>query len=243
MAGDAMRESPSLQPNVQETRENCLDPQRQHAQLLTVWAQGNKMFRRWQHYRAQGFEQWREFEQWWNLARKITERGLLAQLFPGPSPVILAGGLGKNQDGWVALAAPEAYWPEVFKRLVIIHQGQPAMEWTDHFSVSMECAALFGLRQWNMLARLTELALSEKSTLWTSPHTVLDVLSMLDHELGRLKPLCLEDLEPLSRLWRHRDQAQYLGPWHPSAGRYNWLIRASTSKGPGYVWSTALSSG
>lgn len=219
---------------------NNLDPQRQHAQLLTVWAQGNKIFRRWQHFRRDEYAPWSTFEMWWNLARRLTERGLVAQMFPGPGPIIVVGGLGRKQDQWLVLVTPEQYWPEVFSHLVVVHLQTPAMTWSDHISLSYDCAVRLGNRHWNVLLRLADKMAEDNGISWSSIHTAIDVLALIDREYGRLQPLCGKDLTPLAQLWRHRGVPQVVSGWTPEPGRYSWLRPIMTPKGPGYLWSNEL---
>lgn len=217
-----------------------MDPQRQHAQLLTVWAQGNKIFRRWQHFHREEYAPWSIFEVWWNLARRLTERGLVAQMFPGSEPVIVVGGLGNKQDQWLVLVTPKQVWPEVFSRVVVVQLETPAMTWSDHISLSYDCAVRLGNRHWNVLLRLTHKMAGDNSISWSSIHTAIDVLTLMDREYGRLQPLCGKDLAPLAQLWRHQGVPQVIPGWTPEPGRYRWLRTVTTPKGIGYLWSKEL---
>jgi hypothetical protein len=161
-------------------------------------------------------------------------------MFPGPGPIIVVGGLGRKQDQWLVLVTPEQYWPEVFSHLVVVHLQTPAMTWSDHISLSYDCAVRLGNRHWNVLLRLADKMAEDNGISWSSIHTAIDVLALIDREYGRLQPLCGKDLTPLAQLWRHRGVPQVVSGWTPEPGRYSWLRPIMTPKGPGYLWSNEL---
>lgn len=232
------RESPSWQPNVQETRRSALDPQRQHAQLLTVWAQGNKAFRRWQHYEPQGSAPWAQFEPWWNLARKLEERGLVARVFPAPQPVVLVSGLGRHQDAWCAVVADANPWRDIFRHIVVIHPGPEALAWdSERFSVSMACAARLGRTHWEVLAHEEESPPGSVHRKWEPIGVAIDILSLLSAKPRLLRPRGLEDLEALAQLFRHRGHAQNVVLQQPT--RYPWVKALTTRDGQRYEWPVA----
>lgn len=233
------RESPSWQPNVQETRQCALDPQRQHAQLLTVWAQGNKAFRRWQHNRAHDYAPWAEFEPWWNLARKLEEKGLVARMFPAPGPVILVSGGGRRRDAWFALVSDAVLWQDVFKHIVVIHPGQEALLWeSGQFTVSMACAARLGAAHWEVLRETAQALEGLQRMVWEPIGVAIEILSLLTQKPPRRIPWDVEDLESLAKLFRHRGQPQQVALKDP--GRYVWIKTVPTANGQRYQWPLAL---
>ncbi len=229
------RESPSWQPNVQETRQCALDPQRQHAQLLTVWAQGNKAFRRWQHHRAQDYAPWAEFEPWWNLARKLEEKGLVARMFPAPHPVILVSDVGHHHNAWFAVVSDAIRWQDVFKHIVVIHPGSEALAWdSGRFTVSMACAARLGTKHWDVL-RETPVAPDGLTRMaWAPLGVAIEILTLLTLKPRGRKAWALEDLESLAKLFRHRGQPQSVILKDPT--RYAWIKTLPTSDGQRYEW-------
>lgn len=239
MVESAKRESPSRQPNVQETRQCALDPQRQHAQLLTVWAQGNKAFRRWQHNRTHDYAPWAEFEPWWNLARKLEEKGLIARMFPAPHPVILVSGVGRHHDAWFAVVSDAILWQDVFKQIVVIHPGHEALAWdSGRFTVSMACAARLGTKHWEVLRETGEGALyGLQRTVWKPLGVAIEILTLLTLKSRGRQRWALEDLESLAKLFRHRGQPQHVTLKDPT--RYAWIKTLPTPDGPRYQWPLA----
>ncbi len=212
-----------------------MDPQRQHAQLLAVWAQGNKAFRRWQHYRPLDYAPWGEFEPWWNLARKLEEKGLVARLFPAPNPVILVSGLGANAETWCAVVSDAVPWREIFKQIVTIHRGPEALAWNAReFTVSMACAARLGRAQWGVLAHQEHFSGITGSMTWEAVEEALNILTMLAKNRRRPAWWTLEDLEALARLWRHQGHPQKVVLEEPT--RYPWVKIVQTRDGQRYEW-------
>jgi len=91
-----------------------VDPQRQYAQLLTLWAKGSKTFRRFDQH-PEGFQS--EWDLWWRLGRRLVERQFHVLPIPGlPKPVLVVAWSNyqifladRDLKEWRA-ELPEAWW-------------------------------------------------------------------------------------------------------------------------------------
>lgn len=200
------------------------DPQRQHAQLLGVWAQGNKLLRRLDHHRLIAASARSHAEQWWHLAQRLEARGLWVRPLPLLAPILMVG-WPKPDPTWVVLADPSQYPPSpAFEQTLWVRFGVgPAWE-TDadgRMSCRAELVERLGLGLWRGLVEL--LVAPTYRPLYASTVAVsLDILAAWVRVRPRLQTARPQDWPQLARLWRHR------GVWLPQsppgwARDYPWL--------------------
>lgn len=208
-----------------------LDPQRQYARLLTLWAVSAKASRRME-YLARG--RWpAAWHDWWRLGRRLSERGLAVLPVPGVRPVLFVGFDGPGQStGWLALTPPDDEAAgKIFGAAVGVdmHSGAPALVIDQgRWVVSVHLALRMGQKLWRVFLAPPPL----ESAKWTNLDDALTLLGAMVIRAGVFERAPLEDWMPLARLWRHRGVAQQLGPW-PGSTRYAWIRRLADGR---YLW-------
>ena len=175
-----------------------MDPQRQYAQLLTLWSQGSKLFRRDRHYRRVAESDW---EAWWKLGRRLVERQLIVLPVPGRSfPVLLVGGV----DFWITLVDERfCAQSDVFLHGIgIIGAESGALRWDGHWTLQMELALRLGERGWKTLMHwphASQGGVLEVSSIDES----LTLLGALRRNPRVMDTLSMEDWVLASHLIRH----------------------------------------
>lgn len=207
-------------PNVQETGDT-LDPQRQHAQLLGLWSQGSKLFRRLgQEGVLQGAERIR-LEAVWNLARLLEERGLAVRLVPGPSGPLL---LLANDRGWWTLVVRPAE-PAVLRAVrrplgIDLDPSAPALVIRGgEVTLALGVWRRIGANSLDGLASMA--AVAADSLRVASVDAALVLLAAFSAAGRRLQHAPSADWPELARLWRHRGVAIHTDG--RLAERYSWL--------------------
>ncbi len=152
-----------------------MDPQRQYAQLLTVWSQGSKMFRRSQ-YLDIGYNP--EWNVWWRLGRRLVERGLTVLPVPTAYPTLVIA----TQGDWFTLCPADHRRDGLAKGVVVGVSGAdaPALRFDHGWIVSHDTALRLGMRGWSTLVRWA----GELDTVLTVPE--VDRALTLLGALGRL---------------------------------------------------------
>lgn len=209
-------------PDVQETGDT-LDPQRQHAQLLGLWSQGSKLFRRLGHEGALKGPERTRLEALWNLARLLEERGFAVRLVPAPSlPLLLLADGG----GWWTLV-PRSAEPGVVRAVrhplgIDLEPGAPALAVQDGgVTLALSVWRRIGSRS---LRGLLAMAASASADLRVAAEEEALVLLAAFAEVGgRLAGAPSADWPLLARLWRHRGVA--IRADGGLAGTYPWLTR------------------
>lgn len=125
-----------------------MDPQRQYAQLLTLWSQGSKMFRRSQHLLKHRDEGW---DSWWRLGRRLVERRMTVLPLPLPDPYLLVG----TESEWFTLCPAGLQDVGVARGQVIevAPDGSDALCWQGRWTIRMDVALRLGQRGWDTLCR------------------------------------------------------------------------------------------
>ncbi len=123
-----------------------MDPQRQYAQLLTLWSQGSKMFRRSRYLDQDGAVSW---EKWWRLGRHLVERHLVVLPVPLADPYFLVG-VGEQ---WLTLCPRQTGDIGIAKGLIVAVEDAevPALSFDGQWVVSLELAQRLGKRGWHTL--------------------------------------------------------------------------------------------
>ncbi len=192
-----------------------MDPQRQYAQLLTLWSEGSKLFRRERQYRSRQADSW---DGWWRLGRRMVERGLLVLPVPLGSPILLAA----VQDLWFTVAGLEDVDVGIARGPVLIRtEGTDwALRWDGVWHVRSDLALSLGQRGWRMLVQ------------WPSPsrkqpwqvadmHQALMVIGAVNRRPEIFRGLDMEDWEVASMLLRH-PQKRCRWP-HPLPARFGFF--------------------
>lgn len=223
MAGETARESPPLRPNVQETEAGPLDPQRQHAQLRTLWAEGNKTLRRLDHYRRGQFPV-EQVELWWNLGRTLAERGLMVQALPVDAGTWLVGGRrSSGRSFWLTLVDAHAVLAADGHRHVVgidFDPGAPAWRANaGRHTLAARLARRMGEGLWAVIDRARGWPLDQE---WPDIDETLTMLAAIAQEPDRFNPGWQHDWSRLARLWRHRGVWQPMAQWRGPSG-YHWI--------------------
>ncbi len=197
-----------------------LDPQRQYAQLLSVWAQGTKAARRINHrQRGEWSDTW---EVWWRLGRRLVERRLEVLPLPTPSPVLLISWLNEhNLLKWATLAAADDQKAfEVYRHVIRIAQpNSPALQVdADGWILTHVLAGSIGRRTWTTLLQ------------WDNPPTLvcdgvsdaLTLLGALQAHPAKFRRSSVADWAVLAHLWRHRGAPQKV-PLSFDGQTYGWI--------------------
>ncbi|PSR22038.1 MAG: hypothetical protein C7B45_08540 [Sulfobacillus acidophilus] len=122
-----------------------MDPQRQYAQLLTLWSQGSKMFRRAQQLSDHWDSQW---DAWWHLGRRLVERGLTVVPVPLTPPYLLVDIEGQ----WFTLCPPKGANTGVAHRVIVVARDDvPALRWDGVWNTSWSLAMRLGRHGWTTL--------------------------------------------------------------------------------------------
>lgn len=216
-------------PDVQETGET-LDPQRQHAQLLGLWSQGSKLVRRLEYRGYRDRLELNRAERWWNLARALSERGLVVQLLPLSPPVALVA-FDSGKTGWVTLvdeAGAEVSDPALYhRRLIVQAEDAPALM----LGVGGPRLSELLLRRLSAKTLGTLMMLAEDCECRLAVGSVPDALVLL--AAWRSAPEQMSRVEPghwaaVAKLWRHRGQA--IASATDFSTRYPFIIREADGR-------------
>ncbi|MDA8195430.1 MAG: hypothetical protein M0Z53_15760 [Thermaerobacter sp.] len=207
-----------------------MDPQRQYARLLTLWAESAKSARRMDHL-APG--RWpREWDPWWRLGRRLVERGMDVLPVPGVFPVLLVA-WDQTAPGrsWAALVdAGDAQGRLVYRHAIRIALAPdaPALE-GDRLGwlVSRDLALLLGARLWRTLIEWPD----HPCGRWPENDQALAILGALAARPAAFRQAPTDDWSVLARLWRHRGIPQRIPSWHQDPP-YRWVHRVADR----YVW-------
>ncbi len=187
-----------------------MDPQRQYAQLLTLWSEGSKLFRRDRHYNRRQQDEW---DAWWRLGRRLVERGLMVLPVPFPEPILLV------EDGarWFTLATASGVNSGVARgdTVVVTADGSSVLAWDNRWTVRMDLALRLGMRGWDTLMHWPD--------KWGTPGWTCDSLDAALTLLGALqrtpKPfqtMPMADWTLAARMMRHPERRFASGhalPW------------------------------
>ncbi|MCY0879268.1 MAG: hypothetical protein OWU84_10045 [Firmicutes bacterium] len=161
-----------------------MDPQRQYAQLLTLWSQGTKMLRRAQHHALPYSAAW---EWWWRLGRRLVERRMAVLPVPLNEPALL---VGLSEGEWFTLLS-SATAPDVARigrALIVWRDGPAALAYQDErWCVRLDVASALGQRGWRTLVRWRP---AEPVTAATraAAETVLGALDRYPALFGAISP-------------------------------------------------------
>ncbi len=128
-----------------------MDPQRQYAQLLTLWSQGSKMLRRARQLEGRRDPEW---DAWWRLGRRLAERQLIVLPVPGSEPILAVS----TDRYWFTLS------PVALRRVgttghhsiavTPIGDEEAALAWSpEGWTVRMDTALRLGEKGWNTLCQ------------------------------------------------------------------------------------------
>lgn len=218
---------------MQETKKVAkpLDPQRQYAQLLTLWAQGNKIVRRQTNGQPHA-----PSLAVWQLGQSMVSHGV--QVLPVClDPAIILVSPAQEDALWCVLVDREfgVHNPSLFRRMLWLDRDRThALTVGPVWSVSMELARVLGVRQWITLCRWV--TKDPGRAVLPTKTDAITVLAGLAHHPTRIGKAPVEDWLGLSRLWRHQGTWQVAPITHPDA--YSWLAwdRASNK----YLWPSSM---
>ncbi len=195
-----------------------LDPQRQYAQLLTLWAQGNKIIRRQTNGQLDSTTL-----ATWQLAQSIASHGV-AVLPVSLDPAIVL--ISPDQEGQVWGVLVDKGWGQnnarFFRHMLWLDRhSAPALSVGPlAWSLSRELAVGLGIRQWLTLCRWSEKRCDAVDFGTKSEATT--VLAALAHQPLRMGKAPSQEWLGLSRLWRHQGTWQSVSILDPK--RYPWLV-------------------
>ncbi len=194
-----------------------MDPQRQYAQLLPLWAQGNKILRR----QFNGVRNAAALQAW-QLGQSLASHDVAVLPLQLQPVIFLLSGKEDGRGPGVVLVDSEfghvhAAW---FRRpIYLTWLREVQMSFAGTWTVSAEVARKFGPQQWRTLDAQMNRACG--SGQWNSLADVQTVLAGLAHEPDRIGSAPAQDWLTLARLWRHR------GIWQESVGErlggYPWI--------------------
>jgi hypothetical protein len=207
MVGYPPRESPAGSTECAGNGGHTLDPQRQHAQLLGLWSQGSKLIRRLGHRGYGASFDLDRVERWWNVARRLSERGLAVQILPLEPPVVLVA-WGKGKESWLTLVDAtgiEAEDPTLYHRLLMVHfdEQAPALSFSGEGPrVAARTLLRLSERTLRTLIRIGEESAQRVSV--ADLNDALVVLAAWQQEPRMMERAPGSDWIWLARLWRHR---------------------------------------
>ncbi|NMP22157.1 hypothetical protein [Sulfobacillus harzensis] len=174
-----------------------MDPQRQYAQLLTLWSEGSKLFRRQKHYRSRKDDRW---DGWWRLGRRMVERGLSVLPVPLASPMLVAA-VGER---WFTIAGLSDVEKGIARDPVIIlrHRAEAALHWDGRWSLHHDLALRLGPKGWRMLLEWPRPGCCEILTV-SSVEASLTLIGAVGRHPAMFKELPLADWELASQMLRH----------------------------------------
>ncbi|AUW92896.1 hypothetical protein BXT84_02140 [Sulfobacillus thermotolerans] len=181
---------------MQET-ETTLDPQRQYAQLLALWAQGNKVLRR----QFNGQAHTRSLEAW-QLGQSIASHGigvLPMQLNP---VIFFIADDPDDVNAWCVLVDETLNSQREWFRRPIWLSWDNRWQYNGTWTLPAAFMARLGKRQWQTLRQYVEG--HADSVVWHTHGDVQDVLAGLRHEPRRIGQAPAALWLPLAQLWRHR---------------------------------------
>ena len=178
-----------------------MDPQRQYAQLLTLWSQGSKMLRRAQQLEGQRDPEW---DAWWRLGRRLVERQLTVLPVPGSGPILAVS----TQRYWFTLSSARLRKVGTAgHHSIAVAEAGTALSWSpEGWTVRMDTALRLGEKGWNTLCRWP-------GSLMGPPWTVDDVdqavtlLGALDRQPGLMSRIPMQQWAIAAHMLRH--------PLHP----------------------------
>ncbi len=172
-----------------------MDPQRQYAQLLTLWSQGSKMFRRAQQSPGRWDSQW---DAWWHLGRRMVERGLTVVPVPMTPPYLLVDIEGQ----WFTVCPPEGAQTNVAHHIIVVARDDaPALTWDGRWQTSWGLALRLGRHGWGTLLNAPK-ALASPLRVGTVDHA-LTLLGAMRAKPGLFRQLSAEHWEVAATLMRH----------------------------------------
>lgn len=198
-------------PDVQETGET-LDPQRQHAQLLGLWSQGTKLVRRMQHRGYRDRLNLVQIQRWWDLARSLSERGLVVQILPLSSPVVFVG-FAPGKQGWVSLVdvtGVDAIDASLYHRPIAIDFAPAAPSLRLDGTGPILAEAMVRKLSGKSLKALMDLVAvtGGRDTVTIDRAQDAEVVLAAWHFVPQMmRQARANDWVALARLWRHRGQA------------------------------------
>ncbi len=204
-----------------------LDPQRQYAQLLSLWAQGNKIIRR----QTNG-----QFDapvlRIWQLGQSMASHGVnVLPISLDPAIVMISS----DHQGVVWCVLVDKEWgqshSDLFRRMLWLNKRTaPALSTGEVWSVSMDLASRLGRSQWSTLCQWIkkDVDVAEIDT----ESDAITVLAGLTHQPYRIGKASAQDWSGLSRLWRHQGTWQSVTLAEPQS--YAWLVWDLPSKK--YLW-------
>ncbi|MCY0880411.1 MAG: hypothetical protein OWS74_00290 [Firmicutes bacterium] len=207
------------------------DPQRQHAQLLALWAHGNKIIRRRQDLKLGKMDVPLEV---WKWGQTLSERGLF--ILPLAYAVLFAA---ETQWGvlvpWDQRRSTDPY---VFQRMIYWDNSDlPALRVEDGVLVlSHALGRRMGKTLWDVAEKWWTPWQNYAPALWRIEEVplALDWLAAWRDEPQRMHQAAWQDSVILARLWRHRGHFISVPEWadaspyawiaaHPKRQRYGWM--------------------
>ncbi|PSR25319.1 MAG: hypothetical protein C7B47_12510 [Sulfobacillus thermosulfidooxidans] len=212
---------------MQETKKaaNTLDPQRQYAQLLTLWAQGNKILRR----QTNGQPDARVLQSW-KLGQSVASHGI--EVLPlSLEPTIFLLAPTPTDALWCVLVDRDygMHNSQLFRRMLWLdHKEQPALHAGPIWSISENLAKKLGVIQWKILCQWMDKACDDVE--WPENWQAITVLAGLSHQPQLIGQAPAQDWLGLSQLWRHQGTWQRVHlqtdyPWlqyDPVLKKYLW---------------------
>lgn len=198
-----------------------MDPQRQHAQLRLLWAQGNKSIRRIRHLdKPLGYQ---DLEKWWNLTRQLNERQIDVLPFPVDEQTAL---ISWDEGKWATVRGVSVAKPydEAFRNLVYVDFSTDAWALNGYQYPWVVSAALTRSMGRGLWSALSSLFLEPLQFGWQSPRDTLDILAALYRHPHVFAVDRVKDWLMLARLWRHRGTWQRISiEGKIFSQRYPWI--------------------
>lgn len=174
-----------------------MDPQRQYAQLLTLWSEGSKVFRRKAFLTGDREEAW---ELWWRIGRRLVERGLMVLPMPLAVPSLFVA----TENRWWTLIDEQHVSSEMVHGQVIAvrTECQPALSWTGYWGVSVEMILRMGEHGFSTLIEWPTHKFSGELSVDALDHAVT-LIGALHRTPALFHALALDDWVTAARLVRH----------------------------------------
>lgn len=204
-----------------------MDPQRQYAQLLTLWSQGTKLFRREAQYR----EYDARWDAWWRLGRRLVERRLLVLPVPLQEPVLVAA----TESHWFTLASAPDVEDGITRGPVVVvadPDSGPALHWGNYWSVRYDVALQLGLRGWDALLTWPR---RQASAAWQADDVdaALTVLGALHRHPYIFHAVPMQDWVVAARLVRHPGQRRSVTAPLPASVGFRYDVATGQAWWPG----------
>lgn len=206
-----------------------MDPQRQYAQLLTLWSQGSKVFRRARHYN--GWDRADRWDAWWKLGRRLVERGLTVVPLPLIEGPALMVGFPGDREGWLSLADVQiSDWPLIFPGGIGVCIEGPALGWTEGgLVVNMSLLRRQGQRGLQTLSRIA--SAKPFVSRVDRAETLLAAYARFPEAFSSVPA---QDWSFLAFLWRHRGESRPYAAWGEVAPS-PWVMWDARTRG--FRWS------